>query len=353
MADVVIVGAGLVGASIGLALSAAGQQVHLADRVRSHSMVAAGLGAGTIDPPDAEAISLVVVAVPPDALAEVIGQALRRFPNATVTDVGSVKAPVVDAVLGLPGAERYVPSHPMAGSQYAGPLTADATLFVDRTWVITPVPANARADVERVEWLARACGARIVTMSPRDHDVAVAQMSHVPHLMSILTAGHLREVPVPHLRLAGQGIRDVTRIAGSDPGLWRQILIANARAVRAGLEAIRSDLGELLEVLDDPDGLEAVLSRGRAGALSLAGKHGRSAEQLAAVVVEIPDEPRALARLFTDVADLGVNVEDVAIEHDQVRQVGYLAIQVKSDAADQLQGAIVERGWAVRPSVIG
>lgn len=353
MTEVLIVGAGLVGASIGLALSGAGRQVHLADRVRSHSMVAAGLGAGTIEPPDPEEVSLVVAAVPPDALAEVIGGALRRFPHATVTDVGSVKAPIVERVGGLAGAERYVPSHPMAGSQYTGPLTADARLFVDRTWVITPLPANARSDVEAVERLARDCGARIVTMSPEDHDVAVAQVSHVPHLMSILTAGHLRDVPVSHLRLAGQGIRDVTRIAGSDPALWRQILSANARAVRTELDGIRRDLGELLGVLDDPAELEVFLGRGRSGALSLAGKHGRSAEQFAAVVVEIPDEPRALARLFTDVADLGVNVEDVAIEHDQVRQVGYLAIQVKAEAAERLGADIVERGWAVRPSVIG
>lgn len=349
VADVVIVGAGLVGASIGLALSAAGERVHLADRVRSHAVVAASMGAGTIEPPDREAVSLVVVAVPPDALADVIGSALRRFPNATVTDVGSVKAPVVECVAGQDGAERYVPSHPMAGSQYTGPLTADARLFVDRTWVVTPLPYNAPSDIERVERLATLCGARLVTMSPAQHDEAVAQVSHVPHLMSILTAGHLRDVPADHLQLAGQGIRDVTRIAGSDPGLWRQILAANARAVRAELEGVRADLAELLVLLDDPGRLEAFLAQGRAGALALRGKHGQSPRDYASVVVEIPDEPRALARLFTDVADLGVNVEDVAIEHDPVRQVGYLAIQVLAEAAARLRDDIVGRGWIVRP----
>lgn len=351
MGDVVIVGAGLVGASIGMALTAAGERVHLADRVRTHAMVAAGLGAGVVDPPVFEDISLVVVAVPPDALAEVIGKALARFPYATVTDVGSVKAPIVDQVAGFAGAERYVPSHPMAGSQYTGPLTANARLFVDRTWVITPLPSNPPSDVERVERLAGLCGARIVTMTPSEHDVAVAQVSHVPHLMSILTAGHLRQVPEAHLRLAGQGIRDVTRIAGSDTGLWRQILGANSRALKRELDGIRADLGELLAVLDDPDALEAFLARGRAGALSLGGKHGRSPLAYASVVVEIPDEPRALARLFTDVADLGVNVEDVAIQHDQVKQVGYLAIQVLAEAAPGLEADIVERGWSVRPGV--
>lgn len=351
MTETLIIGAGLVGASIGLALSGADEQVHLVDRVRSHAMAAAALGAGRIDPPDPERVDLVVVAVPPDVLADVVTRALVRYPKATVTDVGSVKAPVADLVADRPGAERYVPSHPMAGSHYTGPLTASARLFVDRTWVITPLECNPVDRIERVENLAGVCGARTVRMSPAEHDVAVAQVSHLPHLMSILTAGHLREVPESHLKLAGQGIRDVTRIAGSDPKLWRQILGANTQAVRQELEGVRQDLVELLAVLDKPDQLEAFLGRGRNGALSLGGKHGRSPAAFASVVVEIPDEPRALARLFTDVGDLGVNVEDVAIEHDQVRQVGFLAIQVLAEKSANLAENIVLRGWNVRPGV--
>lgn len=343
-----IVGTGLVGASIGMALSARDERVHLADRVRSHAIVAAGLGAGTIEPPDPDDVTLVVVAVPPDALASVIAKALVRYPRATVTDVGSVKSLVANGLNGTAGVDRYVPSHPMAGSQFTGPITASPHLFVDRTWVVTPLPTNAPDHVARIERLATLCGARVVTMSPDEHDVAVAQVSHLPHLMSILTAGHLREVPADHLRLAGQGIRDVTRIAGSDPALWRQILTANRAAVRAELSAVADDLAELLAVLDDEAGLESFLARGRAGALSLPGKHGQAPQDYAAVVVEIPDEPRALARLFTDVADLGVNVEDVAIEHDQERQVGFLAIQVVPDAAERLAADIVGRGWNLR-----
>lgn len=344
-----IVGAGLVGASIGLALTRAGESVHLADRVRSHAIVAAGLGAGVIEPPTPTEVELVIAAVPPAALPAVVLQALTRYPNATVTDVGSVKAGIVAATANDPSAARYVPSHPMAGSQYTGPVTADADLFVDRTWVVTPLASNPTERVAQVERLAEVCGARVVVMSPEDHDLAVAQVSHLPHLMSILTAGHLRGVPAENLRLAGQGIRDVTRIAGSDPGLWRQILSANSTAVRSQLEGVQADLAELIALLDDPDGLEAFLGRGRRGVESLPGKHGQVGLVFAPVVVEIPDEPRALARLFTDVADLGVNVEDVSIEHDQERQVGYLAIQVAADRATELSDAIVDRGWRVRP----
>lgn len=344
-----IVGAGLVGASIGLALTKAGHDVHLADRARSHALVAAGLGAGVIDPPEPELVQLVVVAVPPSVVADVVAQALNRYPSATVTDVSSVKASVVESTASVPGAERYVPSHPMAGSQYTGPVTADADLFVDRTWVITPTPSNPADRVAQIEALATSCGAKVVVMSPLEHDLAVAQVSHLPHLMSILTASNLRAVPEDNLRLAGQGIRDVTRIAGSDPRLWREILSANATAVRSQLEAVQQDLTELMSVLDDSDRLEQFLARGRGGARRLPGKHGKTPQEVGTVVVEIPDEPRALARLFTDVADLGVNVEDVSIEHDHDRQVGYLAIQVAAEATGTLSEAITGRGWRVRP----
>ena len=346
---VVIVGAGLIGTSIGLALASGGEQVHLIDRSSSHALVAAGLGAGVVERPAPDSVRLVVVATPPDSVATVVVTALKAYPNAVVTDVASVKGSV-HRRLAASGADltRYVGSHPMAGSQHAGPLTAVAELFVDRTWVITASPQNDPADVERVRDLARACGARIIEMEADEHDQAVAQVSHVPQLMSTLTAGHLRAVPEPHLHLAGQGIRDVTRIAASDPVLWRQIIGANRHAIRAELEGIRADLDELFDVLDDPDQLEVFMARGRTGAKALPGKHGSRPSDWTSVVVEIPDAPGALARLFADIEAVGVNVEDLAIEHDAAREVGYLSVEVSPDRAEHLKDAMRERGWALR-----
>lgn len=344
---VVLIGTGLVGASIGIRLTNAGLRVHLRDRVRSHAVVAAGLGAGVLDEPTDELVRLVIVATPPDSLAAVVTKALARYPNAVVTDVGSVKASVL-AALGGVDSGRYVGSHPMAGSQFSGPLTAAGDLFEDRTWVITPRPENPVEAVEAVRGLAHICGARVVEMPPDVHDQAVAQVSHLPHLMSILTAAHLRVVPREHLHLAGQGIRDVTRIAGSDPGLWRQILGANTHAVRTELEGVKADLDELLGLLDSPIELEEFLSRGLAGARSLPGKHGQHRREFAQVVVEIPDEPNALGRLFTEIGDLGVNVEDIHITHDDTRQIGFLSIDVAQEHAGRLAADLVERGWRVR-----
>ena len=341
-----IIGAGLVGASIGCALTAAGYQVHLEDRVPSHAIVAAGRGAGVVTAASPASVRLVVVATPPASVAATVDEALDRFPLATVTDVASVKSIILDGI-DAADAHRYVGSHPMAGSQFSGPLTADAELFVDRTWVITPTQGNAADDVGRVQALAEICGAKVVWMDPERHDRAVAQVSHLPHLMSILTAGHLREVPREHLPLAGQGIRDVTRIAGSDPGLWRQILWGNREAVRAELAGIRADLDELFTVLDDPAALEAFLARGRAGATSLPGKHGQAADDFVAITIEIPDTPGALARLFADIDRAGVNVEDLSIEHDPSRLTGHLSVAVAATAVDTLTEAMHAGGWQV------
>ena len=344
---VLIIGAGLVGSSLGLALTRAGHDVVLSDAVGSHAVVAAGLGAGRVGLPGADEIDVVVVATPPGAIPEVVVDALHRYPKAVVTDVGSVKGQLVhDIAEAEPDlAARYVPSHPMAGSQYTGPLTASAELFVDRTWVVTPVEGNDDATVQRVVAIAEETGARVVVMDPDRHDEAVAQVSHVPHLMSILTASHLRAVPGEHLRLAGQGIRDVTRIAGSDPGLWRQIITANAAAIRVELDEVAEDLRYLMGVLESPEPLERFLGLGQAGARALFAKHGAEPIDVHEVTVEIPDEPRALARLFTDIGDAGFNVEDFELRHDPVREVGYLTIVIEREVAERFRDTLAHRGW--------
>jgi len=346
-----VVGAGLVGTSIGQALTNAGVRVLLSDKTTSHAVVAAGLGAGEVfDPAADEQVDVVVVATPPQHIPAAVLAALVQHPQAVVTDVASVKSAVLTR-LETTNEEisRYVGSHPMAGSQHTGPLTASAKLFVDRTWVVTPHVGNAPEHVEVVRELARACGSRVVEMAPDEHDEAVAQVSHLPQLMSTLTAGNLRHVPDGHLQLAGQGIRDVTRIAASDPGLWRQIITANADAVRAELHAVRADLDELVEALDDPDALEAFMARGRVGARSLPGKHGARPADWESVVVEIPDAPGALARLFADIEAEGVNVEDLSIEHDASREVGWLQVDVAPDHAVRLRSAMQAKSWTLRP----
>ena len=349
LSPTLIIGTGLIGASVGCALRAAGVEVHLRDKVRSNAVVAAGRGAGLLDAPVPAEVQLVVVAVPPAVTGEVVAAALAKYPNAAVTDVGSVKARIAaDVAAAGVDAARYVGGHPMAGSHHTGPLTAAAELFVDRTWVLTPTEANPQWAIDRVRRLATLCEARVLELDAASHDRAVAEVSHFPQLISSLTAARLAEVPGEDLRLAGQGVRDVTRIAASDVELWRQIVAANLHPIRAQLTAMRDDLAVLIEALDDPDAVGDVLMRGNAGVRALPNKRGKRPDELVAVVVEIPDAPGALGKLFAAITHAGINIEDLSIEHDREREVGYLSIEVTPDRVDGLRQMIRANGWGLR-----
>lgn len=348
---VLVVGAGLLGTSIGLALRRRGTDVLLSDvnpqNVTIASSVGAGVGADTV--PWSEEVQLVVVAVPPDHLADEIVRALKDR-AAVVTDVGSVKAAPLREVGRQvePGAlARYVGSHPMAGSERSGPFAASAALFDGRPWAVTPHPAADAAAVDVVMALARACGATPVMLSPEEHDEAVARTSHLPHLLAALVAGRLAEAPAAHLALSGQGVRDVTRIAAGDPALWQQIIGNNAEAVAELLDDVRRDLDELQDAVRarSRDRVAALLERGVEGTAAIPGKHGGPAQPTGCVYVVVPDHPGELARLLADAGDIGVNIEDLRIDHDPGRPVGLVELTVAADRADYLEKSLQGRGW--------
>ncbi len=350
---VLVIGTGLVGTSVGLALSVSGVRVHLHDDDQQAVVVAASRGAGEAgalaDEP--AAVGLVVVAVPPAHVAEVAAAALAEHPDAVVTDVGSIKAEPLRLLGGRVDAaalSRYVGSHPMAGSEQSGPWAASGELFRGRAWAVTPHPAADPSAVAAVEALARACGAGVVTMSPDEHDLAVARVSHLPHLLAVLAAAQLVDAPAGHLALSGQGLRDVTRVAAGDPALWAQILEANAPALQSLLRRVRDDLDVLLEGLDGaPEpAFTPLLSRGVDGTRRIPAKHGGPPRADAVVVVSVPDRPGELARLFADAGQSGVNVEDLRIDHDPGRPVGQVELVVQTAAADRLVEALAARGWS-------
>jgi prephenate dehydrogenase len=340
-----IVGTGLLGTSIGLALRRAGIEVLLVDESPDRLRTASGLGAGR---PKAEEDrpELVVVAVPPDALGGVIGRALETT-AAVVTDVGSVKSRPLGVVDHLAGVERYVGSHPMAGSERSGPLAASASLFDGRPWAVTPHDTSDPAAVALVEELARVCGAVPVLLSPTEHDRAVAHTSHVPHLLASLVAGQLLGAPREHLSLSGQGVRDVTRVAAGDPALYGQIVSANSDQVLALLLSVRDRLDDVIQALDTGDraSLDEVLRDGVAGTRAIPGKHGGPTRATESLFVAVPDHPGELARLFADAGASGVNIEDVHIDHDPGRPVGLLELTVEEGRAEQLLASLESKGW--------
>lgn len=338
---VLIVGCGLIGTSVALGLRARGVDVHLTDLDPQNVRLAVEAGAGSAEPVRDPA--LVVVAAPPAVVPDLVKAALADHPRAIVTDVASVKLPVVDAI----DDPRFVSGHPMAGKERSGPTAGSGRLFEGRPWAVVPGPNSDPRAAEVVERLAVALGAVPKRLDAATHDRAVALVSHVPHLVSVLTAGLLDDAPAEALDLAGTGLRDVTRIARSDSGLWLDIIGQNAAEVTGLLTRLRGQLDGLIETINNDDGgLVAVLDRGRQGTTRIPGKHGDLPTEAASVFVPIDDHPGELSRLVGDTGESGVNIEDLRIDHELGRPVGLVEIVVLPGRADVLVEALVARGWA-------
>lgn len=367
LATVRIVGTGLLGTSIGLKLRELGVRVLLSDPSPTALALARDVGAGEPDPGGVP-VPLVVIGAPPDVTASVVAAELARHPEATVTDVASVKSGIWTAVLAS-GADitRYVGGHPMAGRERSGPVAARADLFLGRPWVVCPADSSthsARTDLARVEIvrrLAAAVGASPVVMPAVDHDEAVAMISHVPQIAASLVAARLVKASDPAVGLSGQGLRDVTRVADSDPALWAQILAANAAPVGRVLREMRSDLDGLIEALaaleagtdgrNHAVGARAAVARvvadGRTGRERIPGKHGEPLTRYAVVTALLPDKAGQLARLFNDIGEAGINVEEFGLEHAPGQKVGLASVSVLPAAREALERALIERGWHV------
>lgn len=342
---VLVIGCGLIGTSVALGLVEHGVQVHLVDASEEHLAQAVELGAGVAGEPDAPA--LVVVAVPPASAAGVIVEALTRWPDALVTDVTSVKSRIQGALDGVTGADRYAGGHPMAGSERSGPSAANGRLFEGRPWAVTPTRSTHPEALDAVVDMALHLGAVPIIMDASAHDRAVAVVSHVPQVMSSLTAARLNDAQENHLALSGPGLRDVTRIAGSDLGLWREILGDNAVDVRAVLQDVRSDLDRVIAALGEGplDQLVDVLESGRRGTALIPGKHGDAPRRLEVVYVQVADQPGELSRLWADTGQSGVNIEDFRLDHDLGRPVGLAEIAVGIGLGDTVVEALNARGW--------
>ncbi|WBU38844.1 prephenate dehydrogenase [Homoserinibacter sp. YIM 151385] len=347
-----IVGSGLLGASIGLGLREHGVDVVLDDASPSARRLAIDYGAGRA-PAEDDAPGVVVVAVPPDVTAAVVQAELERFPDALVTDVASVKLQPLEE-LRARGADlsRYLGSHPMAGRERGGAVSARADLFAGRPWILAGHDGIAYRRAAALEDLVLDLGAIPVEMDVAEHDRSVALVSHAPQLVASLLAARLRDGADRALGLAGQGLRDTTRIASSDPALWVQILAANADAVREVLEPLRAELDAVIGALGDIEApgarrvLAEAIAHGNAGVGRIPGKHGQD-RRFASLTVKIDDTPGQLARLLTEIGEEGVNMEDLRLEHSPGAQLGFAEIAVVPDAAARLAEALTARGWSL------
>ncbi|MBC9928585.1 MULTISPECIES: prephenate dehydrogenase [unclassified Leucobacter] len=346
-----IVGAGLLGASVGLALTERGVDVTLDDASPTALALAIDYGAGrarVAGDPDPQ---LVVVATPPDVTADAVQGALAAFPTSVVTDVASVKlAPFVELTRRGVDLTNYIGSHPMAGRERGGAIMARTDLFVARPWVICRDGETPAAALAIVEALALELGASPLEMTPEEHDRSVGLVSHLPQIVSSLLAARLLHADDAAVGLAGQGLRDTTRIAASQPELWVQILGANRAPVVELLEAFQRDVSALTEALrgaDQPGSKRQIadlLAAGNRGVARIPGKHGRT-ERFVTLTVLVDDRPGELARLLTELGELGINMEDLRLEHSPGAQIGFAEIAVLPEVADRAAKDLSDRGW--------
>lgn len=360
MRTALVIGTGLVGTSAALALAGRGIKVHLVDHDPESARTAAALGAGTEEPPEGR-VDLAVVAVPPAHTATVLATTMSSDVARGYLDVASVKGGPRRELeaLGI-DLTPYIGTHPMAGKERSGPLAATADLFEGRPWVLTPTRDTDTEVLNLALELVALCRAVPVVMDADAHDRAVALVSHTPQLISSMVAARLEEADETAVRLCGQGIRDVTRIAASDPRMWVEILSANPGPVADVLAGVAADLEETVRALrglqsgdedkrrEGTEGIQDVLRRGNAGRVRVPGKHGAAPSAYEIVAVLISDRPGELAGIFADAGRAGVNVEDVRIEHATGQQAGLVQLMVEPSAALALSAALRERGWSIR-----
>lgn len=344
-----VLGLGLIGGSAALALKRLGWSVSGLDAVPGRQEDA--LSRGVIDrtglDPEAD---LTIVATPVGALVDGVTHALSQT-RGVVTDVGSVKVPVTKGV----SDSRFVPGHPMAGSELDGLDGADGALFEGATWVLTPTSATSDEAFALVAETVSSFGADVVALPPEGHDRLVAVVSHVPHLTAAALMGVAAARSDEHaalLRLAAGGFRDMTRIASSRPGIWLDICEQNRVAIVEGIDALMEGLGVLRGAVasGDREALHASLEGARRARMNLPAKAG-ALENLTEVRIPIPDRPGAAAEVFALSGDLGVNIFDFEVVHSVEGDKGIMVTVVRSEHVDVFRGGLLARGFkpAIQP----
>lgn len=343
--SVCIIGSGLIGTSVGLALSKKGVSVTMLDRdSRTQGIAQALMGNQGGEISGAE---LVIVAVPVSAFPMVITTLERTTFKGVLIDVTSIKTkPVLEVMKSSLNSSQFLPTHPMAGREFSGVESARADLFEGRPWMIDSTGVDQKA----LAWgnaLIESLGAQVFDMPAADHDQAVALVSHLPQLISSLLAKQLAGKPVSWLELSGGGLRDTTRIAASDPSLWKEIIAANSSAIAPLLKSLAFDLNSLISNIESENFIAGVIKDGQAGRALIPGKHGGKAREYTHLPIVIEDKPGQLAAIFDECAKVSVNIEDLSIEHSPGQETGLITLAVSHSDALTLKAHLESEGWDV------
>jgi prephenate dehydrogenase len=340
-----IVGLGLIGSSVALALRHAGWAVTGFDA--DPAVVAEALSLAVIDSTELdERVSLVVVATPAGAVPEVVASVLPLVGGDTiVTDVAGVKREIVGAI----SDPRFLGGHPMAGSELRGIKGARADLFQGCTWILTPTDSTDADRYARLHGWLRELSASVIAVSALDHDRLVAIASHVPHMLAGALMNHAAEAAKEDavlLQLAAGGFRDMTRIAAGDPTIWPDILFQNKVAIIDSLDDMESRIDRLRQALlsNDTSAVMASLTAASQARRQLPGR-SLASEALVQLRIPMPDRPGVLAAITMVASEQGINIYDIEIAHGIEGSAGTLLLTVDRNQADELIGALANNGF--------
>ena len=348
---VAIIGTGLIGTSIAMAAARVGCAVRgwdLDPEQANRSAARSGLQPTLDVEACVDGVEIVVVCTPIATIPELVGRALAAAPGAIVTDAGSIKGPVADDVGELVTSAdlgRYVPGHPMGGSERSGPEHAAPSIVDGIVWVLTPDPGTDPALVARLSrWIER-LGARPVVMERERHDRLVALVSHLPQVAStaLMELAATEEADEPEiLLLAAGGFRDLTRLAASNPALWSSILLTNRDAILGAMDLYVDRLVELRSMVAEGRGadLEGTFDRAKRARLTLAAKPQVRAG-VAILQVQVSDRPGSLAELTRTMAEAGVNIEDLQIVHSPEGGRGTVHLTVAATEVEDASAVLV------------
>lgn len=319
---VCLVGLGLIGGSIGMALAQRDKSIEvvgvdLTTSTVENAVLLEAINRGTTDlSAGVEGADLVILATPPGRMGPVArAMSSSLSPGTVVTDVASTKEQVVKEIENaLPPGVSYLGGHPMAGSEKGGLAAADPYLFENAVWALTPSEHSSVHAREVLTWLIETVGAHSLVLSPEEHDQAVAAASHLPHVVAAALVNSLEECPTA-VKMAGRGFRDTTRVAAGDPALWRDILTTNRGHLLETLRQFQASLNDFLTALISEDGqeLEELLIRGRKGRSMLPSGLRAYLPFLEEIVITITDRPGSLAEVTRVLGEAGINIADIEI----------------------------------------
>ena len=343
-----IVGSGLIGTSIGLALASRGVAVDMRDIDPRAELLARDL----VKSQDFNDPELTIFALPSSSLAETLNGEFSINPGSKFMDIGSIKTkPLLDVSKSEIPSENFLATHPMAGREVGGAESARADLFQSRTWVYIPNDLEGKpVDSELLAyglWLITALGAVPVAMQAVEHDRAVALISHLPQAVASLLAGQLLSGERSALDLSGAGLRDTTRIAASNAALWDEILASNSAEIVPLLISLQSDLSALIDALKSNASVSSFIEKGNQGRSLIPGKHGGVAREYTYLPVVIEDKPGQLAALVSECAKANVNIEDLTIEHSPGQFTGLITLALSESDAEALSAHLIGSGWNV------